>query len=154
MKIKHLLPLILLLCLACSSNTFGQQAGSQINLKLTDPVTKISKTYILNSMVYSFGKPAEGGSGTCSVSIDFKQDMDSFLLRWVAGELKETEGVITLDRSDVGKLPRTITFKGATAANTVESFAATDSSPYVQLALSVKTLTIDNVTIYTEPKIK
>jgi hypothetical protein len=154
MKIKHFLPLTLLLCLACSLKTFGQQANQQILLKLTDPATKTSKTYVLNSMVYSYGKPSGEGSASCSINIDFKQDMDSFLLKWVAGEFKKTEGVITLDRADMGKLPRTIAFKGATAANTVESFASADSSPYGQISLSVETLIIDNVTIYTEPKSK
>ena len=154
MKFRYFLPLILLLCLACSLKTFGQQTGRQINLKLTDPATKTSKSYVLNSMVYSYGKPSEDGSGSCSVSIDFKQDMDSFLLKWIAGEFKGVDGVITTEGSDLGRLSRTIAFKGATAANTAESFASTDGSPYVQIALSVKTLMVDNVTIYTEQKVK
>jgi hypothetical protein len=136
-----------MLLLACSFKAFSQQESRQINLKLTDPATKISKTYLLNSMVYACGR-----SFTCSINIDFKQDMDTFLLRWVAGEIKETEGVMTIEGADLGKQPRTISFKGAIADNTSESLVSRDSYSYIQMSLTVKALVVDGVTIYTAPQ--
>ncbi|MDN5284551.1 MAG: hypothetical protein JWR38_825 [Mucilaginibacter sp.] len=145
MKIKHFFPLILFICLAYNFKAFGQQTNRQINLKLTDAATKTTRTYALNSMVYACGR-----AFTCSLNIDFKQNMDAFLLKWVAGEIKETEGVMTIEDADLGKQPRTIVFKGATADNTSESLVSRDNSSYIQMALTVKSLVVDGVTIYTE----
>ncbi|ETZ22135.1 hypothetical protein [Pedobacter sp. V48] len=148
--------LLMLVCLAFNLNAFGQQAERVIKLKLTDPETKTSQTYLLNNVVYSFTKSQETGlakdPGTCAVSIDFKQDMDPFLLKWIAGEIKEADGSISMEATEIGKPTRTIAFKGGTSGNVAESFMASDRTSYIQMSLYVRALIIDGVAIYTEQK--
>ena len=148
----------MLVCLAFNLNAFGQQTERVIKLKLTDPETKTSQTYLLNNVVYSFTKSQETDlakdPGTCAVSIDFKQDMDPFLLKWIAGEIKEADGSISMEATEIGKPPRIIAFKGGTSGNVTESFMASDRTSYVQMSLYVRVLIIDGVAIYTEQKNK
>ena len=148
----------MLVCLAFNLNAFGQQTERVIKLKLTDPETKTSQTYLLNNVVYSFTKSQETDlakdPGTCAVSIDFKQDMDPFLLKWIAGEIKEADGSISLEATEIGKPPRIIAFKGGTSGNVAESFMASDRTSYIQMSLYVRVLIIDGVAIYTEQKNK
>lgn len=146
----------MLVCLAFTLNVFGQQTERMIKLRLTDPETKTSQTYLLNNVVYSCTKSQETGlakdPGTCAVSIDFKQDMDPFLLKWIAGEIKEADGSISMEATEIGKPPRTIAFKGGTSGNVAESFMASDRTSYIQMSLYVRALIIDGVAIYTEQK--
>jgi len=156
MKNIQLCGLSILVCLAVNLNAFGQQAERGIRLKLTDPQTKTSHSYLLNNVVYSFTKSPETGlvkdPGTCAVSIDFKQDMDSFLLRWIAGEIEQADGSISMDATEIGKQARTIAFKGGISANVSESFMASDNTSYIQMSVYVSALLIDGVAIYTQQK--
>ncbi|WP_448634335.1 hypothetical protein [Pedobacter panaciterrae] len=121
MKKINVFGLLMLTCLAFNLHVFGQQQAERvIKLKLTDPETKTSQTYLLNNVVYSYTKSQEIGGlaqdpGTCAVSIDFKQDMDPFLLKWIAGEIKEADGSISMEATEIGKPARTIAFKGVQA---------------------------------------
>lgn len=158
MKNIKVFGLLMLVCLAFNLNAFGQQTERVIKLKLTDPETKTSQTYLLNNVVYSFTKSQETDlakdPGTCAVSIDFKQDMDPFLLKWIAGEIKEADGSISMEATEIGKPPRIIAFKGGTSGNVAESFMASDRTSYIQMSLYVRVLIIDGVAIYTEQKNK
>ena len=158
MKNIKVFGLLMLVCLAFNLNAFGQQTERVIKLKLTDPETKTSQTYLLNNVVYSFTKSQETDlakdPGTCAVSIDFKQDMDPFLLKWIAGEIKEADGSISMEATGIGKPPRIIAFKGGTSGNVAESFMASDRTSYIQMSLYVRVLIIDGVAIYTEQKNK
>jgi len=158
MKKINVFGLLMLTCLAFNLHAFGQQQAERvIKLKLTDPETKTSQTYLLNNVVYSYTKSQEIGGlaqdpGTCAVSIDFKQDMDPFLLKWIAGEIKEADGSISMEATEIGKPARTIAFKGGTSGNVAESFMASDRTSYIQMSLYVRSLIIDGVAIYTEQK--
>lgn len=157
MKIKHSSLLILLVCLACNLTTRAQQISQRVKLKLSDPKTQTAQTYLLNSISYSHSQPyadslyTKQNPNTCSVNIDFKQNMDPFLLKWVSGEMKEADGVITVEAVDSGKQPRTIAFQGGTAAFTSESYISGDSYLSAQMSIYINKLVIDGVVIYTAP---
>lgn len=147
---------ILLLVLYCFNSipTFAQQSENEVKFILTDPTTNTSQAYQLRSVSYSCYNPSKDSINrsydTHMVSIDFKHNIDSFLLKWIAGEIKEAQGTITVENKYNGKTIRTIAFENAVAGNTSESFAAGDSyGSYVSAHMSIytKSLMLDGVTV-------
>ncbi|QNL51698.1 hypothetical protein H8S90_09050 [Olivibacter sp. SDN3] len=144
--------LLLIFCCFSNINTFAQQAENEVKFVLTDPATNTSQTYQLRSVSYSCYHPSQDtiarSYDTHMVNIDFKYSLDSFLLKWIAGETEQAQGKITVENKYNGKIIRTIVFDKAVAGNASESFAAGDSySSYGSTQISVYTrkLVIDDV---------
>ena len=139
-----------------NQGAFAQQANRQIILKLTDPATQISQTYQISNTNYTYAKLYDDSQKkdqeACKVNMELKQDMDQFLLKWISGALKETEGLITIKAAGPGKRSRTIAFKGGKVATGSESFMIADSSSYPVMSLYVRELIIDNVSVFSIPK--
>lgn len=143
---------------------FGQQPDRTITLKLTDPKTKKSQRYLLNTFSYSCTRPrTEGPLNQYSpydaymVNIDFKQNADEFLLKWIGGQMDKADGIIMVETQGKEKALRTIAFKDALVGATSESFASGGSYGYssTQVSVYITNLTIDNVPVsYTALDIK
>lgn len=149
-------------CLVLVLSAFGQQGDRTIRLKLTDSKSKKSQSYLLNSFAYSCTKPRGDGPSmgysaydAYIVSIDFQQNTDEFLLKWIGGQMDKADGVITVETTGEKKTLRTIAFKDASVGATSESFASGDGYGYAstQVSVYIDNLTIDNVPIrYTATK--
>jgi len=158
MKTKWYNKTLILLLLLCSFNAVAQnEAKAEIELKLTDKATNTSHSYKLYGANYSLNNPFysqdEGkliNNGNCSISIELGQNPDEFLLKWVAGLLKNTSGVITMVTISDTKNPRKMTFTDGQPAASSESFYITSGSTAPQMSFYVKTLTIDGTTIFSQ----
>ncbi|KIO75651.1 hypothetical protein TH53_19390 [Pedobacter lusitanus] len=156
MKISHFYPLLFLVLLCTQFTAVAQQESKrQINFKLTDPAIQTSHTYHLNNVTYivSNAFPAQDESkqlreGSCSISLDLGQDMDPFLLKWIAGEMKNATGVITMVSADGSKKTRNIAFTGGRPAGSSESFYGSEVNSAVQISFYVNTLSIDGTSIF------
>lgn len=161
MKTKWYSRTIILLLLFCGFNAVAQsEAQAEVELKLTDKTTNTSHSYKLYGASYSlnnpFYEPNEGklmSDGSCSISMELGQAPDEYLLKWLAGGLKNTSGVITMvSINDIKKL-RKIAFTDAQVAASSESFYSTNgSNASPQISFYVKMLAIDGTTIFSLQK--
>lgn len=155
MKTKYFFLLLFVVTVTTQFRASAQEAAKRIiELKLTDPVTKMSHTYLLNganylvSNPYSFDTEAQSSiEGNCSINLDLSQDMDPFFLKWVSGEMADAIGVITLSSNEGLKKPRTISFTGGKVVGSSESFFNTDYVTGRQISLIAKTLSIDDTIV-------
>lgn len=158
MKTKWYNKTLILLLLLCSFNAIAQnEAQAEIELKLTDKATNTSHSYKLYGANYSLNNPFYSqdeskliNNGNCSISIELGQNPDEFLLKWVAGQLKNTSGVITMVTISDIKNPRKMTFTDAQPAASSESFYITSGNTAPQMSFYVKTLAIDGTTIFSQ----
>ncbi|MEH6307730.1 type VI secretion system tube protein TssD [Olivibacter sp. CPCC 100613] len=135
---------------------FAQQGNRTITLKLTDPKTKKSQNYLLNSFAYSCTRPRGDNQSlqyspydVYIVSVDFQQNADEFLLKWIGGQMNKADGVITVETKGNNESMRTITFRDALVGATSESFSSGEGYGYAstQVSIYIDNLTIDNVPI-------
>ncbi|KRT14211.1 hypothetical protein ASU31_20610 [Pedobacter ginsenosidimutans] len=158
MKTKWYNKILIILLLLCSFNAFAQnEAKAEIELKLTDKTTNTSHSYKLYGANYSLNNPFYNqdeskliNNGNCSISIELGQIPDEFLLKWMAGLLKNTSGVITMVTINDIKNPRKMTFTDGELAASSESFYVTSGSTSPQMSFYVKTLAIDGTTIFSQ----
>lgn len=158
MKTKWYNKILIILLLLCSFNAFAQnEAKAEIELKLTDKTTNTSHSYKLYGANYSLNNPFYNqdeskliNNGNCSISIELGQNPDEFLLKWMAGLLKNTSGVITMVTINDIKNPRKMTFTDGELAASSESFYVTSGSTSPQMSFYVKTLAIDGTTIFSQ----
>ncbi|MDQ0967708.1 hypothetical protein QFZ20_003111 [Flavobacterium sp. W4I14] len=158
MKTKWYNKTLILLLLLCSFNAVAQnEAQAEIELKLMDKANNTSHSYKLHGANYSLNNPFynqdEGkliNNGSCSISIELGQNPDEFLLKWMAGLLKNTSGVITMVTISNIKNPRKMTFTDGLLAASSESFYITSGSTAPQMSFYVKTLAIDGTTIFSQ----
>ncbi|RBQ09955.1 type VI secretion system tube protein TssD [Pedobacter miscanthi] len=160
MKTKWYSRAITLLLLLCAFSAVAQdEAQAEIELKLTDKSTNTSHNYKLYGASYSlnspFYSPDEGkiiNNGSCSITMELGQAPDAFLLKWMAGGLKNTSGEITMATiNDIKKL-RKMAFTDGQVAASSESFYSTNGSTSPQLSFYVKTLAIDGTTVFSPQK--
>jgi hypothetical protein len=153
MRIHPAHALILLLSLAVPLKTLAQEKKSEVQLKLTNPKDKTVHIYQLNSFNYMFYRPFDvpnqklSPENACTINFDLAQEVDPFLLKWVSGELKEADGLITMAAGSERKA-RSIAFTNGMVANIAESFMNVDRFSSAQLAIYIKSLVIDNIKIY------
>jgi len=158
MKTKWYNKILIILLLLSSFNAFAQnEAKAEIELKLTDKTTNTSHSYKLYGANYSLNNPFYNqdeskliNNGNCSISIELGQNPDEFLLKWMAGLLKNTSGVITMVTINDIKNPRKMTFTDGELAASSESFYVTSGSTSPQMSFYVKTLAIDGTTIFSQ----
>ncbi|MFC6100221.1 type VI secretion system tube protein TssD [Olivibacter domesticus] len=153
MKTKYLCLLFVLLC-TIHLPAFSQQPENVITLTITDGTTKSPHTYPLNSMTYSCSNTASDSTGnsaydTQAVVIEFKNNLDQFLLKWMAGKLKRTKSSISIKDKGTGKIVRNISFENTLRSASSESFSAGDRNYYTSAQVTIYTnkLIIDEVTM-------
>lgn len=159
MKTNFYRPILMVIYLFLSLPSFAQ-ADRKIKLQLTDPSSNKSQTYLLKTFAYSCSRPSEDSLyvkqypyNSYMLSLDFKQDMDPFLLKWIAGDMNEADGLITVESENNQKATRTIAFKGGMAGVTSETFSSGDSYyASAQVSVYTKRLIIDNVEMYSTIK--
>ncbi|MBO9673139.1 MAG: hypothetical protein J7577_06830 [Sphingobacteriaceae bacterium] len=157
MKTKWYNKILVLLLLLGSFNAMAQnEAQAEIELKLSDQATNTIHSYKLYGAGYSLTNPfyeREGkliNNGNCSINIEFAQDPDEFLLKWMAGKLKNTSGEITMVTLNNVKKIRKMTFTDGRLAASSESFFVTGNGTSPQMSFYVKTLAVDGTTVFSE----
>lgn len=161
MKTRWYCPALILLLFFIRLNAFAQaEAQIQIEFKLTDNTNNKSHSYKLYGVNYSVNNPYylqdESKLVTeksCGVNMELVQDTDEFLLKWIAGTIKNASGEITIVNMNGRKKPRKLAFTGAQIGGSSENFysaAATDTS--VQISIYVKTLAVDDILIFQQVK--
>lgn len=158
MKTKWYTKTLILLLMLCSFNAVAQnEAQAEVELKLTDKATNTSHSYKLYGASYSLNNPfydaSEGkliSNGSCSISMELGQNPDEFLLKWMAGQIKNTSGVITMVTVGDIKKPRRISFTDGQLAASSESFYITGGGTSTQMSFYVKTLAIDGTTVFSQ----
>lgn len=153
MKTKYLCLLFVLLC-TIHLPAFSQQPENEITLTITDGATKSPHTYRLNSITYSCSNTVSDSTSdsaydTQAVVIEFKNNLDQFLLKWMAGKLKRTKSSISIKDKGNGKTVRNISFENILRSASSESFSAGDRNYYTSAQVTIYTdkLIIDDVTI-------
>jgi len=154
MKTKYLYLLLFVPLFTNHLPAFGQQSENEIILTVTDVATKSSRTYLLNSMTYSSSNTGSDGTSagaydTQAVALDFKSNLDQFLLKWIAGKLKRTKSNISVKDKGTGKTIRNISFENVSKSSSSESFSSGDRNNYTSAQVSIYTnkLIIDEVTM-------
>ncbi|GGG97914.1 MULTISPECIES: type VI secretion system tube protein TssD [Pedobacter] len=157
MKTKWYNKVLIVFLLLCSFNALAQnETQAEIELKLTDNATNMVHSYKLYGASYSLTNPfyqRDGkliNHGNCSINIELGQDPDELLLKWMAGLLKNTSGVITMVTLNKVQEPRKMTFTDGRLAASSESFFITGNGTSPQMSFYVKTLTVDGTTVFSE----
>ncbi|ARS38379.1 hypothetical protein CA265_01200 [Sphingobacteriaceae bacterium GW460-11-11-14-LB5] len=138
----------------------GEDSTIKIEFRLTDHASNKSQTYKLYGINYSVNNPYYMqdeskliNNGSCGISIDMAQEADEFLLKWVAGAIKNASGEITIVHIGSVKKPRKIVFTDGKTGSSSESFyTATTTNSFPQISIYVKSLTVDGITIFTMAK--
>lgn len=154
MKTKQLnLLLFASLFMSCLS-VFARQSDNEIILTLTDLSMKSPKTYILKSLSYSCSNAAMDSASSYAydanaVSMEFRNNMDQQLLKWVAGKLKGAKASITVNNKESGKKMRSIVFENVSRGSSSESFSSGDGYGYVSAQVTIYTnkIIVDDVVI-------
>lgn len=154
MKTKYLCLLFVLLC-TIHLPAFSQQPENVITLTITDGATKSSRTFPLNGMTYSCSNTAALDSTSNSsfdthvVVMDFTNNLDQFLLKWMTGKLKRTKSLITVKNKGTEKIIKSIAFENVLKSSSSESFSAGDRNSYTSAQVTIYTnkLVIDDITI-------
>ena len=154
MKTKYLCLLLFVLLFISHLSAFAQQPENEITLTVTDGTTKSPHTYRLNSMTYSCSNTASDSTSnsaydTQAVVIEFKNNLDQFLLKWMAGKLKRTKSSISIKDKGTGKTIRNVSFENILRSSSSESFSSGDRNYYTSAQITIYTnkLIIDDVTI-------
>jgi len=162
MKTKqYCLAMLLILvsfCFTVKAQDEPQQV--QLELKLTDKTSGTSHNYKLYGVNYSLSNPfyvEDDGkminNGSCSIMLELAQDADSFLLKWIGASVKNVSGEISVVAVDGIKKPRKITFTDGQIVGSSESFYSTvGANTPIQISVFVKTLAVDGIPIYSQPK--
>ena len=153
MKTKYLYLLLFFPLFTTHLPAFAQQSENEITLTVTDVTTKSSHTYPLNGMTYSSSNTASDSTSNNSydtqvVVIDLKNNLDQFLLKWMAGKLKRTNSNISIKDKGTGKTIRNISFENVVRSASSESFSSGDHNNYTSAQVTIYTnkLIIDEVT--------
>lgn len=160
MKVSYFYAVLFFVLLCTHFKVSAQrEIRRQIDFKLTDPLSKTSHAYRLNGVSYLISNPFSPQSAgnnapeeNCRISFDLAQDADPFLLKWISGEMKEATGIIILVATEGQKKSRSLVFTGGKVASSTESFINADTETATQINLYVKTLTVDDVLVFTFPK--
>jgi hypothetical protein len=167
MKTKWYRPALILLLLLCGFGVSaqveergGEESATKIEFKLIDHTSNKSQTYKLYGINYSVNNPYYMqdeskliNNGSCGISIDMAQEADEFLLKWVAGAIKNASGEITIVNIGSVKKPRKIIFTDGQIGSSSESFyTATTTNSFPQISIYVKTLTVDGIGVFTQAK--
>lgn len=154
MKTKYLCLLLFVPLFTSHLSAFAQQPENEITLTVTDGTTKSPHTYRLNSMTYSCSNTASDSMSnsaydTQAVIIEFTNNLDQFLLKWMAGKLKRTKSSISITDKSTGKIIRNICFENILRSSGSESFSSGDRNYYTSAQVTIYTnkLIIDDVTI-------
>lgn len=152
MKTKQLYLLLVVLLCTNHLSAFAQQPENEITLTIIEGPTKSSHTYALNSMTYSCSNTTLDTTENSSydahaIAMDFTNNMDQFLLKWMVGKLKRTKSNITIKNKGTGKIIRNISFENILKGSISESFSSGDRNSYVSAQVTIYTykLVIDDV---------
>ena len=161
MKTKWYFPALILLLLSFQIDVLAQdEPALQIVFKLTDNTNKTSHTYKVNSVNYSISNPYYMqdeskliNNGSCSVSMEMAQDADEFLLKWIAGSVKNVSGIITTTMLNSVKKPRTLAISEMQVLGSSESFyTSAGANTFPLITISAGTLSVDGITIFSQLK--
>lgn len=154
--VRYLLGVLFLLSIpGFAANAQSLDRGNEeqtigITLNINDNTSKAMHSYKLIGANYSVSKSSGmQEDGSCTLILELAQEADEFLLRWIAGNIKDIKGEVTIVDVTGVKKARKITFTDLNVASASESFySAAGAVSWPQISVYIKSLTVDGTNIF------